>query len=61
MSKLKKSYSNGRSRGGTPGKSTDTICPAGRQPKDYHRQEVAFHGSETNYNAWVEGGRKGYR
>jgi hypothetical protein len=60
MSRLKKKYSNGQSRGGTSPNATDTGCPEGRHKKDYHRQAVQFHGSEQAYEAFVEGGRKGY-
>lgn len=51
---------NGQPRGGTPGKATFTGTPAGRAPKDYHKQAVAFHGGEVAYEKWVAGGRKGY-
>lgn len=57
MSRLKKKYANGQSRGGNPGTATFT----GRSnPKDYHRQEVAFHGGEMAFEKWRDGGRKGY-
>jgi hypothetical protein len=56
----KTKYMNGQSRGGVKGKAVDSTCPAGRTPKNYHKQEVAFHGGETAYEAWVKAGRKGY-
>ena len=57
----KKIYSNGQSRGGPPGVATVTLNPKGRNPRDYHRQMVNFHGGEQNLNAFTENGRKGYR
>lgn len=60
MSRLKKKYSNGQKRGGNSPNATDTSCPPGRQKKNYHKQEVAFHGSEMNYEKFVNAGRKGY-
>lgn len=56
----KTKYMNGRNRGGTPGSKTDTTCPPGRNPKDYHRVAVSFHGGDMAYERYVEGGRKGY-
>ena len=50
---------NGQSRGGVPGKAVDSHRDDGTK-KNYHRQEVAFHGGEMAYEAWVKGGRKGY-
>jgi len=58
--RTKDRYMNGQSRGGTPGVATDTSKPTGRHKKDYHRQEVAFHGGEMAYDKWVKNGRKGY-
>lgn len=58
--RTKKKYISGQKRGGTPGRATDTGCPAGRNPKDYYRQAVAFHGGDMAYQKWVEGGRRGY-
>ncbi len=58
MSRLRKKYSNGQSRG------TGSKAPArltGRTPKDYHRQEVAFHGGEMNYEKWIKNGRVTYK
>jgi len=60
MSRLKKKYSNGKSRGGTPGKATDTTCPEGRNQRDYHRQMVVFHGGDVALERWIAAGRKGY-
>lgn len=60
MSRSKKVYPNGKPRGGTPGKATDTSQLARRSPKDYHRQMVAFHGGEMALERWVKGGRNGY-
>lgn len=59
MSRMRKRYSNGQSRGGVKGVCVDS----GRKEtkKDYHRQEVAFHGSEMAYNNWADKGMKGYR
>jgi hypothetical protein len=57
----RKKYSNGQPRGGTPKVATNTNPPAGKNPKDYHKQEAAFHGGEMAYEAWAEGGKKGYR
>jgi hypothetical protein len=57
----KRKYMNGQPRGGTPGKATNTECPEGRTPKDYHRIAVAFHGGELAHEKWVKGGRRGYR
>lgn len=57
--RTKKKYMNGRPRGGVPGRAVDSHRETGK--KDYHRMEVAFHGGEMAYEAWVKGGRKGYR
>lgn len=56
----KYTYICGQSRGGTPGKATDSGCKPGRTPKDYHKQEVIFHGGEMKYEAYVKDGRRGY-
>jgi hypothetical protein len=61
MSRLRKKYTNGQKRGGTPGRPTSTTgAVLGRNPKDYHKQAIAFHGGDTAYENWVNGGRKGY-
>lgn len=56
----KTKYICGQSRGGTPGKAVDSRCQPGRTPKNYHKQEVAFHGGEMAYEAYVKDGRRGY-
>lgn len=61
MSRVKYKYSNGQSRGGTPGHATDTTQKEGRNKKDYHYAAVAFHGGDMALENWVKGGRKGYR
>lgn len=58
--RTKKKYANSQKRGGTPGKATDSGCPAGRHAKDYHRVAVAFHGGEMALDKWKNGGMKGY-
>lgn len=60
MSRLKKKYSNGQSRGGTPGHATDTTCPEGRNPRDYGRVMIQFHGGDLALENYVKNGRKGY-
>lgn len=55
MARLKKKYSNGQSRGsGTEPQKHSTT------PKNYHHQEIAFHGSEAAYERWKEDGKRGY-
>lgn len=60
MARTKKKYANGKKRGGTPGIATDTRCPAGRNPRDYGRIMVTYHGGDLAYERWVKEGRKGY-
>lgn len=60
MSRQKKIYSNGQSRGGIPGKAVDSGCRLGRNKKNYHAMETSFHGGELAYEKWVKNGRKGY-
>lgn len=55
MSRTKKKYSNGQSRGGSGIPASTT-----RTPKDYHRVAVQFHGGELAYEKFVKGGRRGY-
>jgi hypothetical protein len=57
MSRTRKKYSNGQKRGGGP----SAKAKMSRNPKDYHRVAVAFHGGELAYQAWIDGGRKGYK
>lgn len=58
MSRMRKKYTNGQKRGGTPGTAVDSGL-SGRR-KDYHRQAVMFHGGEMALDRWVENGRRGY-
>ncbi len=60
MSRTKWQYMNGQTRGGTPGRPTETSGTSGKSPKDYHKNAVAFHGGDLAYEAWVKAGRKGY-
>jgi hypothetical protein len=60
MAHLKKKYSNGQSRGGTPGSATDTSRREGRHAKDYYRQMVSFHGGDRQLEEFIKKGRKGY-
>jgi len=60
MAHTKKKYSNGQSRGGTPGQATNTSRKEGRNPKDYGRVAIGFHGGDVSYERWVAAGRKGY-
>lgn len=60
MAHTRKKYSNGQSRGGTPGSATNTACKDGRNPKNYSKVMVAFHGGDVAYERWVAAGRKGY-
>ena len=56
--KLKKKYGCGQSR--KPSGEGSGAERSSRNPKDYHRQELSFHGSQMAYDKWVDGGRKGY-
>lgn len=60
MAHTRKKYSNGQSRGGTPGHATNTSKPEGRNPKDYYAIAKAFHGGDVAYERWIASGRKGY-
>lgn len=55
--RTRKKYSNGQPR--AP-KGTANSADSSRRHKNYHAMEIAYHGSESAYNKWVEGGRKGY-
>ncbi len=58
MSRTKKKYTNGQSRGGTSPSVTDTTYGTATNrngsPKDYHRQAVAFHGGELKLEEFLE-------
>lgn len=60
MARQKKKYANGKSRGGTPGSATFTGNPEGRNPRDYGKVMVAFHGGDRAHEEWVKNGRRGY-
>jgi hypothetical protein len=53
-------YICGQPRGGTPGTATSVGPRPGHNPKDYHKQEVVFHGGEMSYEAWAKNGKRGY-
>jgi len=56
MAHTKKKYQNGQ-----PRFSKELNAPAQRNPKDYYRVMVGFHGGDLALEAYVKEGRKGYR
>ena len=50
-------YPNGSSRGGTPGRATDTT-QHGRSPKNYEKNCVTYWGGYSEYEASVDAIRK---
>lgn len=55
--RLKKKYPCGQPRGGVKGVCVDSQRDT---KKNYHQQEVAFHGGEMNFERWANEGKKGY-